>query len=325
MKLASRRQGRDGALLVVSRDGTRVASASGIAPTLQAALDDWDRVEPALRAREAALESGLIATEALASVELSAPLPRAYEWIDGSAFINHVVLVRRARGAEPPATLTTDPLVYQGASGCLLGANEPFPLIDEQFGLDFEAEVALVLGDTPQGTRADQAAPHVRLLTLVNDWTYRQLTAPELAKGFGFFVSKPATSFAPFVVTSDELGDAFHGGRVHLPLRTWLNGQLMGDPNAGPEMHFSFFDLIAHVTQTRALCAGTILGSGTVSNADAARGVSCLAERRAREMIDGGAPITPFLKVGDHVEIEMLDADGNSIFGRLSSRVAAPH
>ncbi|MEO6599898.1 MAG: fumarylacetoacetate hydrolase family protein [Polyangiaceae bacterium] len=323
MKLASRRQGRDGSLLVVSRDGRRCASASHIAPHLQAALDDWDRVQPDLKRRFEALESGLLPGQELSEVELSAPLPRAYEWIDGSAFIYHILLVRRARGAEPPETLRSEPLVYQGASGCLLGPKDDFSLGDPRFGLDFEAEVSIILSDTPRGTTAGNAAQHVRLLMLANDWTYRNLVPPELAKGFGFFVSKPATAFSPFAVTPDELGGAFHDGRVHLALKTHLNGALVGDPNAGKEMHFSFFDLLAHVTQTRSLTAGTILGSGTVSNADPARGVSCLAEQRAREMIASGQAQTAFLKAGDHVQIEMFDSLGVSVFGAISARVTA--
>lgn len=322
MKLASLRHGRDGRLLVVSRDGTRRATADDIAPSLQAALDDWARSEPELRNRFEELESGRLAGQPLRESELCAPLPRAYEWIDGSAFINHIVLVRRARGAEPPATLHSDPLVYQGGSGCLLGPRADFSLGDAGFGLDFEAEVCVVLGDTPRGTQPAEAPEHVRLLLLANDWTYRNLVPPELAKGFGFFVSKPATAFSPFAVTPDELGDAFRGGRVHLPLRTELNGVLLGDPDAGQEMHFSFFDLIAHVTQTRSLTAGTLLGSGTVSNADPARGVSCLAELRAREMIATGCAKTPFLSVGDQVRIEMLDAAGQSLFGAIACRVS---
>lgn len=321
MKLASIRHGRDGALVVVSRDGARFTPASDIAPSLQAALDAWERSEPLLRARFDQLEAGVISGDSWTGVELAAPLPRAYEWIDGSAFINHIVLVRKARGAEPPQTLTTDPLVYQGASGRLLGAREDFVLGDAALGLDFEAEVAVILGDTPRGTEREAAPSHVRLVLLANDWTYRNLVPAELAKGFGFFVSKPATSFSPFAVTPDELGAAYRDGRVHLPLKTRLNGALAGDPNAGPEMHFSFFDLIAHVTQTRALTAGTILGSGTVSNADEARGVSCLAEKRARELIATGQVTTPFLAAGDHVEIEMLGDDGVSVFGAISSRI----
>jgi fumarylacetoacetate (FAA) hydrolase len=322
MKLASTRHGRDGALHVVSRDGTRLTTATDIAATLQAALDDWARVEPELRRRFEALESGAISGQSLAEVELGAPLPRAFEWIDGSAFINHIVLVRRARGAEPPETLSSDPLVYQGASGCLLGPSDAFSLADEAFGLDFESEVCAVLADTPRGTKPECAGDYVRLFMLANDWTYRNLVPAELAKGFGFFVSKPATSFSPFAVTPDELGTAYHDGRVHLPLRTRLNGELVGDPNAGPEMHFSFFELLAHVTQTRALTAGTILGSGTVSNADPARGVSCLAERRAGELIATGRAETPYLRLEDRVEIEMFDDAGVSIFGAISARVS---
>ena len=320
MKLASRRHGRDGSLLVVSRDGLRVASASHIVPHLQAALDDWPRFEPELERRFEALESGLLPGQPIADVELTAPLPRAYEWIDGSAFIQHILLVRRARGVQPPDTLTTEPLVYQGASGCLLGPNDDFSLGEARFGLDFEAEICAILGDTPRGTRATDASPHVRLLMLANDWTYRNLVSPELAKGFGFFVSKPATAFSPFAITPNELGSAYRDGRVHHRLQTRLNGTLIGNPDAG-EMHFSFLDLIAHITQTRSLTAGTILGSGTVSNADPARGASCLAELRARELIAHGNANTPFLRVGDHVEIAMLDAAGRNVFGSISERV----
>jgi fumarylacetoacetate (FAA) hydrolase len=309
--------------MVVTRDGSRVADASDIAPHLQAALDDWVELESELERRFAALETGVIAGQLRSEVDLCAPLPRAYEWIDASAFINHILLVRRARGAEPPPTLESEPLVYQGASGRLLGPNDDFNLGDEAFGLDFEAEVCVVLGDTPRGTRATESAEHVRLVLLANDWTYRNLVPPELAKGFGFFVSKPATTFSPFAVTPDELGSAFRDGRLHLPLQTHLNGVLIGDPLAGPEMHFSFFDLIAHVTKTRSLTAGTILGSGTVSNADPARGVSCLAELRAREMIADGQAQTPFLREGDQVRMEMFDAARVSVFGAISTRVSA--
>jgi fumarylacetoacetate (FAA) hydrolase len=323
MKLASGRQGRDGTLFVVSRDGSRVARAADIAPHLQAALDDWERCAAPLRQRFEALETGALCGQPITEVELGAPLPRAYEWIDGSAFINHILLVRRARNAEPPQTLTSDPLVYQGASGCLLGPSDAFSLGDPARGLDFESEVAVVVGDTPRGTTVADAGAHVRLVLLANDWTYRNLIPPELAKGFGFFVSKPATAFSPFAVTPDELGAAYRAGRVHLRLQTRLNGALIGDPDAGAEMHFSFFDLLAHVTQTRSLTAGTILGSGTVSNADPARGVSCLAEQRARELIATGQAQTPFLSVGDHVEIAMFDDDGLNVFGTISERVVA--
>jgi fumarylacetoacetate (FAA) hydrolase len=321
MKLATLRDGsRDGALVVVRRDGTAFARAAGVAPTLQAALDDWERTSTALRALAAKLEAGE-GGEPLEVTALAAPLPRAYEWIDASAYLNHVRLVRKARGAPPPDTLTTDPLVYQGGSGVLLGPTDDLPLGDPADGLDFEAEVCVILGDTPIGTRADDAERHVRLLMLANDVTRRNLVPAELAKGFGFFQSKPATAFSPFAVTPDELGGAWRDGRVHLRLRSIYNGALVGDPEAGPEMHFSFNDLLAHITRTRAYCAGTILGSGTVSNADPARGVSCLAERRAIEMIDLGRAKTPYMKAGDTIAIEMLDGAGTSIFGRIEQRV----
>ncbi len=321
MKLASLKSGRDGRLIVVTRDGSRYAEARA-ATTLQAALDDWSRVEPLLREEAAGLERG--GGQPLDPARLAAPLPRAYEWIDGSAYVNHILLVRKARGAEPPPGIYTDPLIYQGGSGILLAPLDDLPLPDQSWGLDFESEVCVVLDDVAQGTTAQQAPPHIKLLLLANDVTYRNLVPGELAKSFGFFQSKPATAFSPFALTPDELGDAWHDGRVHLRLRTSLNGQLVGDPEAGPEMHFSFFDLIAHIAKTRAFTAGTILGSGTVSNADRARGISCLAERRTLETLDGGKPITPFLQAGDRVDIEMLAADGRSLFGRISQQVRGP-
>jgi len=314
---------RDGELVVVRGDGRVCAPASRIAPTLQAALDDWERAEPGLRELAGELGRGAVHGEPVEPSRFQAPLPRAYEWIDGSAYINHIVLVRRARGAEPPATLRTDPLVYQGGSGVLLGPTDDLRLVDPAHGLDFESEIALILGDVPLGVKPADAGRHVRLVTVVNDVTLRNLVPDELGKGFGFFVSKPATAFAPFAVTPDELGDAWRDGRVYLRLRTSLNGKLVGDPEAGPEMHFSFFELLAHVTRTRALTAGTILGSGTVSNEDPARGVSCLAERRMRETIAQGKPVTPFLVAGDHVEIELVDRAGRSVCGRISQKVVA--
>jgi fumarylacetoacetate (FAA) hydrolase len=332
MRLATLRDGtRDGALLVVDRAGRSFVRAGQIAPTLQAALDDWHRVAPALTALAGRLDAGEVGVEGepIEPTRLGAPLPRAYEWIDGSAFLNHVVLARRARGATPPATLTTDPLVYQGGSGVLAGPRDHIPLSDPSLGLDYEAEVAVILGDVPPGTTASEADAAVRLLVLANDVTFRNLIPDELAKGFGFFQSKPATAFSPFAITPDELGDAWRDGRVHLPLRstyTRADGGdiLIGDPDAGPEMHFSFFELVAHIARTRGFCAGTILGSGTVSNVDRARGVSCLAERRAIEMIDGGRATTPFMAVGDRIEIEMLDATGRDLFGRIDQKVVGP-
>ena len=324
MRLATLDNGtRDGELIVANRAGDAFVRATAIAPTLQAALDDWDAAEPALRQLAAELENGKAASAPLDVTQLKAPLPRAYEWVDGSAYINHVILVRKARGAEPPATLETDPLVYQGGSGVLLDPTDDIELPDPKWGLDFESEVCVILGDTPRGTTAAGAGEHIKLFMIANDVTFRGLIPTELAKGFGFFNGKPATAFAPFAITPDELGDAYQDGRVHLRLRTLYNGELAGDPEAGPEMHFSFNDLIQHITKTRAFTAGTILGSGTVSNADRDRGISCLAERRMIEILDDGAAKTPFMKDGETVEIEMFDADGHSLFGRISQKVRA--
>lgn len=324
MKLATLRDGtRDGSLIVVKRDGSAYALAADIAPTMQAALDQWDEVEPKLQSLAAALESGEVEGQPVDTTKLHSPLPRAYEWIDGSAYINHIVLVRKARNAEPPATLETDPLVYQGGSGVLLGPTEDIRVPNFDWGVDFEAEVAVILGDTPRGVSKEEAGDHVKLIMIVNDVTFRNLIPAELAKSFGFFQSKPATAFAPFAVTPDELGDAWKEGRVHLPLLTDYNGEKFGDPDAGPEMHFSFFDLIAHVAKTRAFTAGTILGSGTISNEDRSRGSSCLAEKRMLEKIDSGEFVTPFMKDGDTVHIRMLDKDGNNIFGSIEQKVVA--
>jgi fumarylacetoacetate (FAA) hydrolase len=325
MKLATLRDGtRDGRLLVVRKDGEVSTPAGPHIPTLQAALDDWGHCEPTLRKLARQLDDGSIAGEPVVPARLAAPLPRAYEWVDGSAYLNHVRLVRKARGAEPPPTLETDPLVYQGGSGDLLGPHDPIELPDPAWGMDFESEVCVVLADTPRGTRAADASPFVKLVMLANDVSLRNLIPDELAKGFGFFQGKPATAFSPFAVTPDELGEAWRDGRLHLRLRTRLNGKVVGDCDAGPEMHFSFFDLIQHITRTRRFTAGTILGSGTVSNADRARGISCLAEARMIEIIEGGKPSTPFLKVGDRVEIDMHDAAGKDVFGTIVSEVIAP-
>ena len=322
MKLATLADGsRDGSLVVVKRDHSLLASAASIAPTLQAALDDWDRCEPLLRDLADKLESGAITGEPVDWQRMLSPLPRAYEWIDGSAYLNHVRLVRKARNAEPPPTLETDPLVYQGGSGVFLAPTQDIPLPDISWGLDLEAEVCVVLGDTPQGTKADEAGQYVKLVMICNDVTLRNLIPTELKKGFGFFNGKPATAFSPIAVTPDELGDAWQDGRLHLPLQTWLNGELLGDPEAGPEMHFSFHDLIQHIAKTRSFTAGTILGSGTVSNEDRERGSSCLSEVRMIEIIDQGGAATEYMKPGDHVRIEMLDAEGESIFGAIDQPV----
>lgn len=312
---------RDGRLALVHPDGERFAFADDIARTMQAALDDWDAVAPRLEAAAKDVASGKRESRPILWEDVLAPLPRAYEWVDGSAYINHIVLVRKARNAEPPKTLLTDPLVYQGGSSDMLGARAPIECVNVEWGVDFEAEVAVILGDVPRGTSAAEAGKYIRLFTLVNDVTCRNLIPAELEKGFGFFCSKPASAFSPFAVTPDELGDSFRDGRVHLRLRSELNGTLVGDPEAGPEMHFSFFDLLAHITKTRRFGAGTILGSGTVSNQDRERGISCLAERRMIEIIEGGKPVTPFMKPGDTIAIEMKDAAGRSIFGRIEQVV----
>jgi fumarylacetoacetate (FAA) hydrolase len=311
----------DGTLIVVSRSGDRFARATGVARTLQGALDDWDRAHPALVALFAAVETGSVPTEPVDPNALAAPLPRAYEWVDGSAFLSHIALVRKARGAEVPKTLRTEPLVYQGGSGVLLGATAPLVLSNPDWGLDFEAEVAVVLGAIPAGTQSVRASQYVRLVMLANDVTYRGLVPAELEKGFGFFSSKPATAFSPFAATPDELGPAWQDGRVHLRVRSTLNGVLVGDPDAGAPMHFSFYDLVEHITKTRGFTAGTILGSGTVSNEDPTRGVSCLVERRMRETIDTGAATTPYLRAGDRIRIEMLDAAGRNLFGSIDQEV----
>ncbi|HET9155616.1 MAG TPA: fumarylacetoacetate hydrolase family protein [Myxococcaceae bacterium] len=325
MKLATLRDGtRDGALVVVRRDGAAFARAHDVARTLQAALDAWEATEPGLRALSERLDAGKLEGEPLDVHQLHAPLPRAYEWVDGSAYLNHVRLVRKARGAEPPPTLETDPLVYQGGSGVLLGPAEDLVLPDPAWGMDFESEIVVVLGDVPMGTRAADAGRYVRLVTQCNDVSLRNLIPPELAKGFGFFQSKPATAFGPFAVTPDELDSAWRDGRAHLRVRSTLNGRVVGETDSGPEMHFSFFQLLEHVAKTRAFTAGTLLGSGTVSNEDRARGISCLAERRMIETIEQGKPTTPFMSVGDRIEIETFDSTGRSVFGRISQTVRAP-
>jgi fumarylacetoacetate (FAA) hydrolase len=324
VKLASlRRGGRDGRLVVVSRDLTRCQLVPGIAPTLQAALDDWPTVAPKLVERAAALERNSSHADVMPfdPAACAAPLPRAYHWVDGSAYVNHVELVRKARGAEMPASFWTDPLVYQGGSDDLLGPRDDVPFGDTGWGIDLEAEVAVITDDVPMATNAADADAHIKLLMLVNDWSLRSLIPGELAKGFGFYQSKPATAFSPVAVTPDELGAAWRESKVHLPLVSRINGQDFGRPDAGTDMTFSFAQLIAHVTKTRRLGAGAIVGSGTVSNYDRSRGASCLAEKRTLEQLEFGAPRTPFLQFGDRVTIEMLDAGGRSIFGALDNRV----
>jgi len=323
VKLASLRNGsRDGQLLVVSRDLTRAVPVPHVVPTLQAALDDWPRVQPRLEQLALELEAGRApGSFPFQPTQVLAPLPRAHHWVDGSAYVNHVELVRKARGAEMPPSFWTDPLVYQGGSDDFLAPTADVPVPSEEFGIDLEAEVAVVTDDVPMGTSAAEARGHIRLVMLVNDWSLRNLIPAELGKGFGFYQSKPATAFSPVAVTPDELGDAWDGGKVLLPLVSHINGELFGRPDAGVDMTFDFPTLIEHVTLTRRLGAGAIVGSGTVSNYDRSRGSSCLAERRMLEQLEQGRAATPFLRFGDRVRIEMFDRDGRSIFGAIDQRV----
>lgn len=322
MKLGSLRSGRDGRLVVVSRDLTRAVEASEIAPTLQSALDEWEAVSPELEALSQELEKNTHADAfPLDPAVLAAPLPRAYQWADGSAYVNHVELVRRARGAEMPPSFWTEPLIYQGGSDVLLGPRDPIAAASEEWGIDFEAEVCVITGDVAMGTPPERAEACIRLLALVNDVSLRNLIPGELAKGFGFFQGKPASSFSPVALTPDELGDAWDGRRLHLELEVRLNGERFGHPDAGVDMTFDFPALIAHAAHTRALGAGTILGSGTVSNRDRKRGSCCIAERRMLETLEHGEPRTPFLRFGDRVEIEMRDQEGRSLFGTIDQRV----
>ncbi|MFQ5775119.1 MAG: fumarylacetoacetate hydrolase family protein [Kiloniellaceae bacterium] len=323
MKLASLKDGgRDGVLVVVDRAMRRCARVPDVAPTLQSALERWDDVAPELDRLSRALEAGERAeAEPFDPAACAAPLPRAYQFADGSAYVNHVELVRKARGAEMPESFWTDPLMYQGLSDGFLGPCEDIAVEREDWGIDFEAEVAVVTDDVPMGLPPARARAHVKLLMLLNDVSLRALVPGELAKGFGFFHSKPASSFAPVAVTPDELGAAWDGARVALPLVSRVNGRLVGRPNAGVDMTFDFPRLIAHAARTRRLAAGTIVGSGTVSNRDRGAGSSCLAEVRMIETIEHGAPHTPFLKFGDRVHIEMFDAGGASVFGAIEQHV----
>ncbi|MDP3548982.1 MAG: fumarylacetoacetate hydrolase family protein [Novosphingobium sp.] len=334
MKLASLPQGRDGRLIVVSDDLAWYADADHIVPTLQALLDDWDRFYPLIEALGIELAHGAIPRKRFHEREACAPLPRAFQWVDGSAYVNHVELVRKARGAELPESFWTDPLMYQGGSDDLRGARDPIRLADEAWGCDFEAEIVVVTGDVPQGVSAEQALRHIRLVGLVNDVSLRNLIPGELAKGFGFVQSKPASHFSPVFVTPDALGDAWGGGKLSRTLMVDLNGEAFGRIEAGEECTFDFGVLIAHLAKTRSLGAGSLIGSGTVSNRDpdgspgrpagqGGRGYACIAEQRMVETIAAGAPATPFLKAGDTVRIEMRDAKGRSIFGAIDHAVVA--
>jgi fumarylacetoacetate (FAA) hydrolase len=324
MKLATLDDGtRDGRLAVLSSDAQRFATPGAGPRTLQAALDDWQVHEAGLRRLAADLEADRAACTPLDPAQLLAPLPRAYEWLDGSAYLNHVRLARLARGAEPPPRLDSDPLVYQGGSSVLLGARRRVELPDEAWGLDFEAELCVVLGDTPRGVTADGAQDYVKLLMLCNDVTLRNLIPAELAKSFGFFQSKPASAFSPFAVTPDELGEHWRDGRLDARVVCTLNGLQVGSAPTGAGMHFSFCDLLAHLARTRAFGPGTIIGSGTVSSADPSAGACCIAEIRARETIARGAPETPFLKRGDRVTIDVRDESGTSLFGAIEQEVVS--
>ena len=326
MKLATLKQGgRDGTLVVVSRDLARCQPVPGVARTLQAALDDWDVAAPQLAEVYDALNNHA-ARHALPfdSSLCHSPLPRAYQWADGSAYVNHVELVRKARGADMPPEFWTDPLMYQGGSDSFVGPRDPILARDEAWGIDFEAEVAVITGDVAMGETSADCRRHIRLLMLVNDVSLRNLIPAELAKGFGFFQSKPASAFSPVAVTPDELGEAWDGGKVHLPLVVHLNGELFGRPNAGVDMTFDFPQLIAHVAKTRELEAGSIIGSGTVSNVDRSTGSGCLAERRCLETIAEGKPKTPFMRFGDRVRIEMFDGGGGTVFGAIDQQVRHP-
>jgi len=325
MKLASLKGGRDGRLHVVSRNLRRCIAADAVAPTLQRALDEWQLCAPQLEELAAALERGPLPAEfPFDPGQCAAPLPRAYQWADGSAYVSHVELVRKARGAEMPESFWQEPLLYQGGSDTMLGPCDPIAAVDEAWGIDFEAEIAVITDDVPLGITPLQAGSHIKLLMLANDLSLRNLIPAELVKGFGFFQSKPPTTFSPVAVTPDELGNAWDGARLHRPLHTYLNAEPFGWPDAGTDMTFGFPELIAHAARTRPLGAGSIIGSGTVSNRDRTVGSSCIAERRMLELLAGAAAQTPYLRCGDRVRIEMLGADGRSIFGAIEQTVEPP-
>lgn len=336
MKLATLKEGgRDGTLVVVSRDLTRCQPVPGIARTLQAALDDWETLAPQLAEVYAALNHGAARHARPFDPTLChAPLPRAYQWADGSAYVNHVALVRRARGAELPPEFWTDPLMYQGGSDGFLGPRDPIVMADEAWGIDLEGEIAVIVDDVPMGATVEQARDAIRLVMLCNDVSLRRLAPEELAKGFGFFQCKPASAFSPVAVTPDELGDAWKDGKLHLPLLVSINGKAFGKANAGQDMIFDFGHLVAHAAKTRKLVAGSIIGSGTVSNkgadgpgkpiSDGGAGYSCIVEQRTVEILAGGEALTPFLSFGDVVRIEMKDGHGHSIFGAIEQKVQKP-
>jgi fumarylacetoacetate (FAA) hydrolase len=327
MKLASLKgPTRDGTLLVVSRELARAVRVEKIAPTMQYALENWDAVEPRLRDVAASLEGGherhaIDFAQAVERREVGAPLPRAYEWLDGSAYLTHVERVRRARNDKVPESFYTDPLMYQGGAGAMMGPRDPIRVLSEDWGVDLEGEVVALVGDVAMGAKPADAAGSVRLLSIVNDVSFRRLIPAELAKGFGFVNGKGANALAPVAATPDELGEAWREGKVHLTLRCEVNGRRLGEPNAGMDATFSLFELVAHAARTRELAAGTMIGTGTISNQDLATGFACLMEARLVEQVEKGAAQTPFLRFGDRVKIEMRDADGASVFGAIEQVV----
>jgi len=324
MKLGSLKEGgRDGTLIVVNRALTQAVKASGIAPTLQAALDDWSSTAPRLNALYEELNNGAAKDAfALDMHALASPLPRAYEFVDGSAYLPHVERVRRARGAEVPESFYTDPLMYQATSAGFLGPRDPVVVPSEDYGIDLEAEVVVITDDVPMAVTPAQAAAHIQLVGIVNDVSLRGLIPGELAKGFGFLQSKPRSALSPVFVTPDELGDAWQDEKLHLPMRTWLNGKWFGEAECGVDMQFNFAQLVAHAAKTRPLTAGTIVGSGTIANEDTGKGASCLAEQRTVETLRDGKPSTPFLSFGDSLRIDVTDASGASIFGSIEQAIA---
>jgi len=334
VKLASLKSGRDGKLVVVSTDLRRMLSAGEIAPTLQNALDDWPDVQPRLQALSDTLNNDPTFGEPFDESKCASPLPRAYQWLDGSAYLNHIELVRKARGVDMPESFKTDPIMYQGMSDKFLAPREPIAFCQEEWGIDFEAEIVAITDDVPQAITPNGAFEHIKLLMLVNDISLRNLIPAELAKGFGFLHGKPQSTFSPIAITPDELGAAWGEAGVNFPICSYVNGELFGNPNAGVDMHFSMGQLISHATKTRPLSAGTIVGAGTVSNrgadgpgkpvSEGGAGYSCIAEQRTVETILTGKPKTPFLQYGDEIAIEMKDGQGQSIFGRIAQNVLKP-
>lgn len=325
MKLASLKSGRDGQLVVVSRDLKRAIAVPEIATTLQQAMDEWQELEPRLQVVSDQLNAGEIEGFEFDPRNCDAPLPRAYHWADGSAYVTHVELVRKARGAELPESFWKDPLIYMGASDAFIGPHDNIHIESEEWGIDFESEVVVFTDDVPAGIKPDKAKDHIKLVALVNDVSLRNLIPAELGKQFGFYQSKPWTSFTPVAVTPDELGEAWDGTRIHLPLISILNGKQVGAPNAGQDMVFDFAQLISHAAKSRSLMAGTVIGSGTIANVGSPTGSSCLAEIRCLETIADGKPSTPFMRFGDRIRIEMKDAQGESIFGAIDQKVVQYH